>query len=60
VIVKGYVPGATLRLLETVSVDVPDAVMLGGLNFPFANFGRPLTVKSTVPAKPVAGAIVTV
>lgn len=49
------------RLLEfTVSVEVPEPATDVGLNVPVAFRGRPVTVKFTVPAKPLSDAMFTV
>jgi len=40
-------------LVDTVSVDVPDVDNDVGLKEPVAPLGRPLTLRSTVPLKPV-------
>jgi hypothetical protein len=49
VMVKGYVPVATFLLVEIWSVEVLDPVIDDGLNVLFANFGRPVTDRLTVP-----------
>ena len=55
--VKEYVPGATLFLVSTIKVVVPEAVTEVGVNLAVTNFGSPLTEKVTMPVNPVPGAI---
>ena len=47
-----YVPVATFLFVLTVSVEVPALTMTLELNFPTANFGKPLIANVTDPEKP--------
>jgi hypothetical protein len=55
VIVSGYVPGATLAVVVTVSRAVPDAVTEAGANVAAAPCGSPATLSATTPEKPFTG-----
>ena len=57
--VRVKVPVGVLRMVFTVKVDEPDAVIDGGLKMAFVRRGSPLTLKLTVPLKPEPGVIVT-
>ena len=60
VIVSGKVPVGEFAGVETVSVDVPDPVTVGGLNVPVAPAGNPLTENVTVPLNALVPATVVV
>lgn len=57
VIVSGYVPDGVVDAVETVSVELPEAVINAGLKLAVAPAGKPLTLRFTVPVKPLRGAI---
>ena len=59
VIVSGYVAGATLLVVAIVKVAVPLLGMVDKSKLPVAPGGIPVTVKSTFPLKPFAGATLT-
>jgi hypothetical protein len=47
-----YDPLETFLFVLILSVEVPEFTIDGGVNFPVANFGKPLTAKATVPENP--------
>ena len=53
------VPVGDLRLVLTVSVDVPDPVIDAGLKLALVRRGNPLTLIPTVPVNPEPGVTVT-
>ena len=60
VIIKGYVPEASVPVVAMVSVDVPEPVTEGGLKVAPSALGWPLTLRFTVPAKPFCAPTLTV
>ena len=60
IMVRLKVPVGVEAAVETVSVEVPEAVTLAGLKLPVAFAGRPFTESATVPAKPLMAPTVTV
>jgi hypothetical protein len=60
VIVNGNDPAVILAPAVIVSVVVPEVVIPGGLKAAVVPAGTPLTTKLTGPAKPPAGATLTV
>ena len=59
VIVKVNVPFGELVLVEMVRVELPEPVTEVGLKAPLLPDGTPVTLRTTAPAKPFCGAIVT-
>jgi hypothetical protein len=57
VIVRGYVPVGVVDAVEIVSVEFPEVVIDAGLKLAVAPAGKPLTLRFTVPVKPLRGAI---
>lgn len=60
VIVTAYVPAAVLPVVVTVSVDVPDVLMLDGEKDGVAPVGSPEAVSATVPVNPASAPTVAV
>ncbi len=58
--VRDEVPAGVEVAVETVSVEVPEAVTVIGLKVPVAFAGRPFTANDTVPVKPLMAPTVTV
>jgi hypothetical protein len=59
-IVRVYVPGGVVVAVETVSVEFPESVTDVGLKFAVAPVRNPLTLRFTVPVKPIRAPIVVV
>jgi hypothetical protein len=57
VIVSGYVPVGVVDAVETVSVEFPEPPTDIGLKLAVAPVGSPLTLRFTVPAKPLRALI---
>ena len=57
VIIRGYVPVGVVVAVETVSVEFPEPETDAGLKLAVAPIGKPLTLRFTVPVKPLRGAI---
>src|SRR3982751_2622565 len=60
VMVSVYVPAVVLVALVTVNVEVPEVVMEAGLKLPLAPAGNPLTLRPTLPLKPLSALTVAV
>jgi hypothetical protein len=57
VIVRVYVPIGIVVAVETVSVELPEPVTDVGLKIPVAPVGSPLTLRLTMPVKPLSALI---
>lgn len=57
VMVSVYVPVGVIDAVETVSVELPEPETDMGLKLAVAPAGKPLTLRFTVPVKPLRGAI---
>jgi hypothetical protein len=57
--VSVYVPVGVLRAVLIVIVDEPEVLMELGLKLALARFGRPFTLRVTVPEKPAFAAMLT-
>jgi hypothetical protein len=57
VIVRVYVPVGVVVAVETVSVECPEVETDAGLKLAVAPVGKPLTLRFTVPVKPLRGLI---
>ena len=60
VIVNKELPVGVFLCVDTVSVEVPEAVTVAGVKLPAARAGNPETLKLTVPLNPPEGVTVTV
>jgi hypothetical protein len=54
------VPTVALRLTVILIVEVPEPVTLDGVNVALTRFGRPVTLRVTVPVNPFTAVMVTV
>jgi CBS-domain-containing membrane protein len=60
VIVRGYVPVGVVVAVEIVSVELPEVETDAGLKLAVAPLGKPLTLRFTVPVKPLSAPMVVV